>query len=99
MHLITQFYGMFTPFQHTLWTIDQSLPKLHTSPKVDTLSRCLLVCKYTVEPLYKWTPLGPPLFVHNMEVSVFQGLLAGCGDCNQAGEHNMAAFLDLSICV
>ena len=88
---------MFTTFQHTLWTIDQSLSKLHTSPKVDMLSRCLLVCRYTVEPLYKWTPLGLPLFAHNMEVSVFQRLPGGCGDCNQAGKHNMAACLDLSI--
>ena len=90
---------MLTPFQgpHTLWTIDQSLLQLHSPPKVDTSSRCLLVCRYTVEPLYKWTPLGPPLFFHNMEVSVFQGLPGGVVICNQAGEHNMAAFLDLSI--
>ena len=53
----------------------------------------------------QWSPLkrtllGPPLAVHNMEVSVFQGLpiyFWWMIMCNQAGEHNEAISSDLSI--
>ena len=55
-------------------------------------------------PIYQWSPskadtIGPPLCVHNMEVSVFQGLPVGVVMCAQAGEHYEAAFSDLSVAV
>ena len=53
------------------------------------------------DKIWEWpgdkATLGPPLCVHNMEVSVFWRLPGGVVICNRAGKPNMAPFLDLSI--
>ena len=54
---------------------------------------------YSGAPL-KWTPLGPLLCVHGIQISGASGILpVGVVTCTWAGEHDEAAFSDLSVAV
>ena len=61
-----------------------------------------LCVRHTEEPPLKWIPLGPPLCVWNMEISVIQRLLytlVGVVMCSQAVGYEEAALSDISMSI